>query len=134
MSIVKIPPGTYAIESIKFPGRVLDLRGGSSERNLQYLDEEKLIFTLQAVSPSSNIFSSSVSQNTQIVRTPLQQLGLQACATGGASVYQIIVPTQPGTQNLAFFAGNKEDDQFLLALRSSGDSSLSLGGENKVVL
>ncbi|GJJ10890.1 hypothetical protein Clacol_005118 [Clathrus columnatus] len=50
-------------------------------------------------------------RNTGIVGTPFQTLALQARATGGASVYQIIARTQPGTQDLAFAAGPNENDQ-----------------------
>ncbi|GJJ10943.1 hypothetical protein Clacol_005172 [Clathrus columnatus] len=128
MSIVRIPPGTYSIESIKYSGRVIDLQGSSPVAgtpiitfnnnstanqiwNLQYTDEKALIFTLQAASPSSNAFSPSVSPGAKLVGTPLQLIGLQARATGGASVYQIIAPTQPGTQDLALVAGPNNGDQ-----------------------
>ncbi|GJJ10935.1 hypothetical protein Clacol_005164 [Clathrus columnatus] len=134
MSIVHIPAGTYSIQSIAHPGQVINLQQSNPvastpiitfdnnstsnqiacsqfQWSLHYVDEANHIFTLQAASPPSNVFSPSVSQGAKLVGTPLQLLRLQACATGGASVYQIISPTQPGTQDLAFVAGLNNGDQ-----------------------
>ncbi|GJJ10944.1 hypothetical protein Clacol_005173 [Clathrus columnatus] len=112
MSIVRIPPGTYSIESIKYSGRVIDLQGSSPVAGTPIITFNNNSTANQILLPRLAMPSlPSVSPGAKLVGTPLQLIGLQARATGGASVYQIIAPTQPGTQDLALVAGPNNGDQ-----------------------
>ncbi|GJJ10196.1 hypothetical protein Clacol_004422 [Clathrus columnatus] len=80
--------------------------------NLQYIDKENKIFTLQTIYLPSNIFAPTFKPNTGVVGTPLQSTGLQACETDTPGFYTHSAQSNPYI-DIVFQSGPIQGDQDL---------------------